>query len=133
MTLSDWAIYLGVKAVNWLNPLLGIAGLGVSVWAFWLSRKLGYLLVAICFLLTLGGQFVLPAINRAIATRWPAQPEIAPEIEQQYMQELVSLNEKYYPTGRTGTLTLKLPLDQIVLVFGLWLLAKHESKRIAKQ
>jgi hypothetical protein len=132
MTLSDWAFYIGTRAIKWLHPLIYIAGLAVGVWAFWKSRKVGYLLVAICFLLVLSSRFIVPVVNRAIATRWPAQSELSPEAQQQYMQEMTALNQKYYPSGSVMSLKLTLPLDQIILVLGLWILAKHESRRITE-
>jgi hypothetical protein len=132
MTLSDWAFYIGTSAIDWLHPMIYIAGFTVGVWAFWKSRKVGYLLVAICFLLVLSSRFIVPVVNRAISTRWPAQPELSPEVEQEYMQEMMALDEKYFPSGRVMSRKLTLPLDQIILVLGLWMLAKHESRRITE-
>lgn len=128
MTPTDWGLYIIRRVIEWFSPLLCVAGLGVCVRAYWVSRKFGYLMIAVCFLLIFGSHFILPAINRAVAIHWPAGPEISLEAQQRYTQELMALNEKYYPAGRVMPLTLKFPLDQIVLVWGLWLLAKHESK-----
>ena len=132
MTVSDWAFYIFTRAIGLLNSLIYVAGLAVSVWAFWRSRKVGYVLVAVCFLLILSSRFIVPAVNRAIARRWPAQSELSPEAQHQYMQDLIALNQKYYPSGRAMSLNLTFPLDQFILVLGLWLLAKHESRRITE-
>ena len=73
MTLFDSVFGVGIKAVHWLNPLVYVVGLAVAVWAYWLSRKLGYLLVAAYFLLAVCSVSIVPAVNRAIASRWPTQ------------------------------------------------------------
>jgi hypothetical protein len=80
----------------------------------------------------LSSRVLVPVVNRAIATRWPAQPELSREAEQRYRQEMLALNEKYFPSGRVMSRKLTLPLDQIILVLGLWMLAKHEARRITK-
>ena len=78
MTLIDSAFDYGIKVVQWLDPLVYVVGVAVGAWAYWLSRKLGHLLVTAYFLLVLCSVFIVPAINRVRATRWDDQRQSAP-------------------------------------------------------
>jgi hypothetical protein len=137
MTPPDSAFDLGIKAVHWLNPLVYIVGVAVGAWAYWLSRKLGYLVVTAYFLLVVCSVFIGPAINRMIATRWDTQrqSEISPQAHEQFIKEYSALLQKYYPPGNSApaTININFPFGPIILVSGLWMLARRESRRNTKQ
>jgi hypothetical protein len=134
MTTIDWTSYIVAKAIGWLWPLMHLIGLGVCVWAYQRCRKVGYLIVATYYFFAVGGLVFGPGINRAIREYSHAQktPGLSPEAQRQYLQELNALNEKYYPTGRAVESSIKFPFGPIVLVSGLWIIARRESKRISE-
>ena len=136
MILADSASDLGIKAVHWLNPLVYLVGVAVGAWAYRLSRKLGYLFVTAYFLLALCSVFIGPALNRMIATLWDTQrqSELSPQAHEQFIKEYSALLQKYYPPGSSapGTININFPFGPIILVSGLWMLAKRESRRITE-
>ena len=125
------------RVVHWLNPLVYIVGVAVGAWAYWISRKLGYFLVATYFLLALCTGFIVPAFNRMMATRWDTQQqsELSPQAHEQFENEYSALLQKYYPPGHStpATINIIFPFGPIILVSGLWLLASRESRGIAKK
>jgi hypothetical protein len=125
-----------IEVVHWLNPLVYFVGVVVSAWGYRLSRKCGYLLVAGYFLLALLGVFIVPKLNRMIESRWDKQrqSEISPQAHEQFMKEYSSLLQKYYPSDHSApaTINLKFPFGPIVLVLGLWMLAKSERGNSGK-
>lgn len=139
MTTSDWTFHILAKAIGWLWPLVHLLGLGVCVWAYRRCRKAGYLIVAAYYFLAVCGLVFEPAINRAIREHSHAQSEqgLSPEAQRQYLLELGALNEKYYSTeysiGATAAQSsLKLPFGPIVLVLGVWFIARREIKGVTE-
>ncbi|MGD1087001.1 MAG: hypothetical protein ABSA47_19880 [Verrucomicrobiota bacterium] len=137
MTLPDSAFNLIIKAAQSLSLFVYIVGLAVAAWAYWRSRKIGYLLVTAYFLVAVFNTFLVPALNRMIATRWDAQrkSELSPQAHEEFMKEYSALLQKYYPPGNAtpGTINIKLPISQIILVVGVWMLARRETGRIAEK
>jgi hypothetical protein len=132
MHTPDWAFNIGLKVSHWLNPVVHLVGLALCIWAYRSSRKAGYLLVALYFLLAVCSLTLVPAVNRAIAARQPER-RLAQEVEHQYIQELGALSEKYYPSGPPpGRINIPFPLGPIILVLGVWVLAKREPQREAE-
>jgi len=131
MTLFGSVFDVGLKVVHWLNPLVYVVGVALGAWAYWLSRKLGYLLVTAYFLLVVCSVFIGPAVNRMIATRWDTQrrSELSPQAHEQFIKEYSALLQKYYPPGSSApaTISLNLPFGPIILVSGLWMLGKREK------
>jgi hypothetical protein len=137
MTPLD-SLFGGVfKAVHWLNPLVYIVGVAVCLWSFWLSRKRGHLFVAAYFLLAVFSVLIVPTINRLKESRWDErrQSEISPEAHERFMKEYSALVQKYYPPGNPapGRANIDIPFGPIILVSGLWMLAKRESRTPIKQ
>lgn len=132
MTASDWAFYILTRILEWMNPIVHAIGFVVCVWAYRACRKRGYLLVAIYFFLAVGTLIFSPIINRALADRSPSEFELSPNEQKQYEEELMELHDKYFPSGRASRLDLEFPIGPILLVFGLWLLARRDSKRITE-
>jgi hypothetical protein len=136
MTFPDSAFDVA-RVMRWLNPLVYVVGVAVGSWAYWLSRKLGYLLVTAYFVLVLFAVFLGPAVNRMIDARWDAQQKarLSPQAQEQFVKEYASLLQKYYPPGQEtpATINVKIPFGPIILVSGLWMLAERESRRIAEK
>jgi hypothetical protein len=126
----------GIKAVHWLNPLVYVVGLAVGAWAYWLSRKRGYLLVTVYFLFAVCSTFIVPAINRAMAAHWNTQhhSQLSPEAHEQFIKEYSALLRNYYPpeNSQPAQINIEFPFGPIILVLGLSLLAKREPRKITE-
>jgi hypothetical protein len=65
-----------------------------------------------------------------------AQPELSAAAQQQYVEDMNALAKKYYPAGPPGitrTIRYDFPLGPIILVLGIWVLARQESKTSPNQ
>jgi arginine exporter protein ArgO len=62
MNTGDWMFYYGTRAVEWLNPIVYLVGLGIAVWAFRHCHKWGYLVVAAYFALVVFSLLAMPSI-----------------------------------------------------------------------
>jgi hypothetical protein len=104
-----------------------IIGLGIADWAFYRSRKWGYLVVALYFALLL----VSPLTNRVMGAQ--RSPDVSAQTQQKIdaaVQQAV--NQVLAQEGRpviTSTRNRHFPLGSILLVIGLWLLARREPHR----
>jgi hypothetical protein len=70
-----------------------------------------------------------------IASRWDTQrqSELSPQAHEQFLKELGALEKKYYSPDRRvapASLKMNLPFGPIILVSGLWMLAKRESRKV---
>jgi hypothetical protein len=113
---------------EWLRPIVYFAGVSVAVWAFLRCRKRGYLLIAAFFVLLLFSLFAMPSINRAIQARRP--PDISEQTQRKIdaaVKQAVDrvLKDEGHPI-MVAKSTLHVPLDMIVLVVGVWLVARRE-------
>ena len=124
------------RAIELLNPIVYLFGLGIALWAFWHCRKPGYLLVAVYFVLALFSLLVMPSINRAIRVHqylrdYDAQTRQKMDAAAQDAMQKV-LVEQGRPEGISQVRTIHLPIGPTLLVVGLWLVAKHETCQMAK-
>src|SRR5688572_3795906 len=129
MTIVDWIIYYGTRAVEWLNPILHLVGLGVAGWAFRRCGKRGYLVVAFYFALAAFSLVVMPYVNQAIRAR--RAPDYSAQAQQKInaaQNEAVQrvLDEEGLPYGVPDQRTINFPFGPMVLVAGLWLVARRE-------
>ena len=129
--------YVAWKLVGGLWPLVLLLGLVLCVWTYRRCRKPGYLIVAAYFLLGLCQVLIGSAINRTIRDYQHAkEPDyvLSSEDQKRYVQELDALNEKYFPytKARLAQANLRFPFGPIILVVGLWFVARRESKRITE-
>jgi hypothetical protein len=132
MTASDSLFYYGSKAVEWLNPAVYFVGLGIAAWAFLRCRKCGYLVLAIYFALAAFELLAMPSIDRAIRAHRP--PDVSEQIQQKIdaaVREATHkvLAEEGHPEGISGKRLVNFPFGQILLVAGLWLVARRETRR----
>jgi hypothetical protein len=116
--------------VEWLNPIVYLVGLGVAAWAFMRSRKRGYFVVALYFALVLFSLFAMPSINRAI--RAHRAPDISEQTEKKINAAVQqAIDRVLAEEGRpriAAKQTIHFPFGPIVLVAGLWLVARHEPR-----
>jgi len=125
------------STLDWTGHLLGVAGLLISLWGFKRTRKHGYVLIGFALLVSIVISLVLPSVNRIRAHRYfeehPAAAvdrELAEQIleaQQQAREDILIAHNK--PTDLDGELTIKIrvPVYQLLLVLGLWLLVKNEK------
>jgi len=130
MTTGDWIFYDATRAVEWLNPIVYLVGFGIALWAFRRGRKWGYLIVATYFALAIFSLVAMPSINRAI--RAHRQPDISQQTQQKIdaaVQEAVHkvLVQEGHPEGIPQKHTIHFPFGPILLVAGLWLVARGET------
>ncbi len=132
MTIGDSIFYYSGKIVEWLNPIVYFVGLCISVWAFRRCRKWGYLVVASYFALAVFWLVAWPPIDRAVRAHRP--PDISAQTQQKIdaaVREAIHkvLVEEGHPEGIPGRLNVRIPLGPILLVVGLWLVARREAHR----
>ncbi len=127
MTNSDLLLYHGGKIVGWLNPAILLVGLGITAWAFIRCRKWGYLVLAIYFTLAVAEPHIMRAINAHRGPDLSAQTEekIAEATQEAIHKVLAEEGLSYRPVR----LNINFPLGQILIVTGLWLLARRETPR----
>jgi hypothetical protein len=129
---AGWMLRFFIGANEWLTPTVYILGFGIALWAFLRCRKCGYLVVAAYFALVVFSLLVMPSINRAIRAHRP--PDISEQTQQKIdtaVQEAIHkvLVEEGHPEGIPQKRTVRFPFGPILLVAGLWLVARSETRR----
>ncbi len=123
--------YYLFEAIDWLNPIIHIIGLIVATWAFRKCRKKGYIVVATYFALATFTFLAMPRINRAIAEK--RAPTLSEQTEQRLNQEIQAVYDRVFEEEgvppMTATRNINFPLGPILLVAGLWLVAKNEKRQ----
>lgn len=121
--------YYLFRAIDWMNPLVHLIGFGIAIWAFCRCRKRGYVLVAIYFALASLTLLGMPSINRMIAQR--RAPDVSEETKQKMNQAIQEAMERVREEAGNppiaADLTINFPLGPILLVTGLWLIARREK------
>jgi len=130
--MSDSVFYYFIKTVEWLKPAVYLAGLCIAVWAFLRCRKCGYLVMAAYFALVVFWLVAWPPIDRAIRAHRP--PDISAPTQQRIdaaVQDAISkvLIQEGHPEGLPARRTIHFPFGPILLVVGLWLVARREIHR----
>jgi hypothetical protein len=126
--MSDSMFYYCIKAVEWLNPAVYLLGLCIAVWAFLRCRKCGYLVVAIYFALSVFSLVAMPVIRAHQAPDYDAQTRQKIDTAAQQAVDKV-LAEEGRPHGVPAKRAVHFPFGPILLVVGLWLVARHEIHR----
>jgi hypothetical protein len=127
---SSWIFPLLFEAVKWLYPLVLILGLGIAVCAFSRCRKRGYLVVAFYFALCIFNLLAMPSINRAIQAH--RKPNISEQTEKKIDEAIKEATDRvlkqegytFVPVKKT----VNFSLGSIILVVGLWLVARREPQ-----
>ena len=132
MTTRDWILYYTTQAIDWLTPIVYLSGLAIGLWAFRRCRKWGYLVVAAYFALCAFSLLAMPSINRAIgahqAPNYDAetQQKMDAAIEQGVNKVLADTG---HPHGIPAQRNVVFPFGPMLLVVGLWFLARSEIQR----
>jgi hypothetical protein len=115
---------------EWLGPIIHGIGLAVAIWAFRRSRKGGYIVLAFYFALALFVVLAMPSINRAIRER--GQPDVSEQTEKKIEEEVQHTIDRVMTEGghpiMAARRTANVPFGPIVLVAGLWLIARRELR-----
>jgi hypothetical protein len=124
---AGWLFDFSITTIKWLNPAILLAGLGIATWAFYRCRKWGYLLLAFYFALAAFELLAMPAIyaHRQPSLSEQTEQKIAVATQEAIHKILVEEGLSYPPRTRN----ISFPLGQILLVGGLWLLARRETPR----
>ena len=131
MTVPDWLGYKVAKGLLWLNPITHVVGLAIAIWAWYVTRKTGYIVIALFFLLVVLGKSS-PGVVRVVYG--PSKAQLPnPQQAQEYTQQATALDKRYFPAGHPQLQSIPFPLGPIVLVAGLWVLVKRDMKRQGPQ
>ncbi len=118
------AIYI---ILDWMTPIVNGIGVGVATWAYRMTRKNGYLLIAVYFSLALIVAVTAPYLRARSAKYSPLSEDV--------QQRLYEATEEILGEAvHTAILpvTYYFPLGNIILVTGLFLLARNEKKKNAE-
>jgi len=118
MTVSAWIFFY----LKWLEPIVLVVGLCIAVWAFLRSRKRGYLVFALYFAVAVS----LQPINRAY--RAYQAPDAATQQKIDAALKKV-LTEENPPVALHQYRNIYFPYGRLLLVAGLWLVARRETQR----
>jgi hypothetical protein len=127
---ASWLFRFFVEAVEWLNPVVQIVGLAIAVWAFLRCRKWGYSIIAVYFAFAAFSLLAMPSINRAIRAYHPpniseqTQQKINVAVQDAIHKVLVEEGQPYAPPQKQ---TVHFPFGPILLVVGLWFVARRET------
>jgi hypothetical protein len=104
-------------------------GLIIAIWAFRKSLKRGYLLLAVYFALCTFSLVAMPSINRMINThRTPSRSEqVNAKIDQAVQDAVERVIEEEGCPPSAEPINLCLPFGPLILVLGVWLIAKKEK------
>jgi len=122
-----------LQALDWLEPLIFALGAVLGFWAFRRCRKIGYFVVAIYFCLAVFSLLVLPRIKAELyARRTPTRSEetqrkINAAISEAMERVIKEEGESFQPEPMERS--IRFPLGPLVLVLGVWLLARREPRR----
>lgn len=121
--------YYFIKVVEWLNPAVYFIGLCIAIWAFLGCRKYGYLVMAAYFTLVVFWLVAWPPIDRTIRDHRP--PDVSAQTQQKIdaaVQDAIHkvLVQEGHPEGVPARRNVYFPFGPILLVVGLWLVARRE-------
>ena len=113
-----------IDARHLITPVVYLVGIAVGIYGFWLSRKCGYLVIAAYFLVAAITPYVASEFNHGAS-----QKRLSPQQDEQYKREIAAVYQKYFPVGAPATICIPFPLGAIILVSGLWLVARRETRQ----
>jgi len=118
--------------------LIFAVGLIVSVWAYRVGRRSGYILLAAYFLLSsyniVSSFLIAPRIDAARFERWVTQKPPPTEEEKAFQEELEALLKRDPRPSYDYNTTLRLPfvinqLASALMVLGIWMVARREQRK----
>ncbi len=128
MTVLDWLWFLLLRIIELLNPMIYAVGFIVALLAYRWGRKKGYIVIAVFFALAVYSHTLAPQVNRFLSrSLWPPEPTDDAQSEA-FNQELEQLLAQYDPPSTRTIHSVSFPLGPIILVSGLWSVAKWEKR-----
>lgn len=124
MNFGDWTFFISLEMAKWLNTVVYVIGLCIAVWAFRRCRKRAYLVLGAYFALVLFAWHVWPPISHAIYVYRTPIAEQQKANEDFYQATMEVLAKEGHPLP--APYRIRIEIAPMVLVFGLWLLAKRE-------
>jgi hypothetical protein len=125
---AGWAFQFAMTAVQWLELVVYLVGLGVAIWGFRRSRKCGYLVFAACFAVTALWLVAAVPVWKAMHANDP--PDVSEQTRQRMdAAEREAANKVLTEAGHpplSFNKSVKIPVGPIALVVGVWLLARRE-------
>ena len=118
------------EAIHWLSPIVHAIGLGIALWAYRKCQKKGYIVVAAYFALAVFSLVIMPPINHAISAQ--RKPDVSEETEKKLRAALHETTDRILAESGQPAMAaqqnIDFPLGPILLVIGLWLVAKEEKE-----
>lgn len=111
-------------AIKCLNPTLCLVGLLAAIWTMRVTKRKGYLVIGVYFLLTLYALIAAPHVNRMIAQRR------APDLSEQTLTRLNFATQE--EVDRVLSVNVQLRMDLILLVIGFCLLGAQDITEARK-
>lgn len=119
------------NALGWLDPFVHVLGLVLMAWAFWRSGKRGYLVVGCYFLLVLLSPLAMPVVREAI-DRWSG-PNLSAHTQAKMDAAIRQAVDRVLAEAGHSVMTAQsnvtIPVGPMLLVGGLWLVARREARR----
>jgi hypothetical protein len=127
---TAWLNGIMLAALKWFNRGIHFLGLGIAIWAFLRCRKCGYLVIALYFALCIFSFFAMPAINRAIQAHH--KPSVSEQTQKKINEAILQAEERIreeagQPPIKSVQINIIFPLGPMILVVGLWLVARREK------
>lgn len=126
--VGNWMWSLFDIIGNWLTPAVYLLGLGIASWAFLRCHKPGYLVLGTYFTLIVIWLLIGVPMKQAISAHHPDISEETRqkiELAERQARDQVMKEEGFHPILATSTFYF--PFGPIVLVAGVWLLARRET------
>jgi hypothetical protein len=127
--VASWPLTASVEIVGWIRLAVCLVGLGIAVWGFLRSRKCGYLVIASYFALVVFWLGIWQPLHRAMQDRHSSDPndQMHQQIDSAIRQSMDKATAKDGQPLVFVQRTVYVPFGPILLVIGVWLLAKRET------
>jgi len=123
--------YYLLEAIDWLDPIIHVIGLIIAIWAFRKCKKKGYIVIVTYFALATFTLVAMPKINRMIAEN--KEPTRSEQTQERIDQEIEAVYQRIFEEEgvppMTATRNINFPLGPMLLVAGLWMIAKQEKRQ----
>ncbi len=118
-----------ITAIDWLCPFVHFLGFIVAAGAFRKCGKKGYIIIALYFALVLFSHLAMPRINRIIAKK--REENSSQETEIRLDEKIRKVQQEFWEDENNQpsiyVRNLNFPFGSILLVSGLWLIARNEK------
>jgi len=122
---------LTVEIIRYIMYLISPTGIVVCLLGFWRSKKGGYILITIYFLLGL----VLPPLHTYIKNHDPAYIELKKNIDEanEIAWSIIEQRTNQKKDSKTNASVLNFQLGELILLIGVTLLVSKEKTKTSEQ